>query len=32
MSQLERWLHERIQDPNCPVHYIQIYHELFRRN
>ena len=30
MSQLERWLLERIHEPGCPVHYIQIYHELFR--
>lgn len=31
MSQLECWLYERIQEPGCPIHYIQIYHELFRK-
>ena len=31
MTQLERFLLEKIQDPNCPVHYIMLYHDLFRR-
>ena len=30
MTQLERFLLEKINEPDCPVHYIEIYHSLFR--
>lgn len=30
MTELERWLTERIHRPDCPIHYITIYHTLFR--
>ena len=31
MTQLERFLLGKINEPGCPVHYIQIYHALFRK-
>lgn len=31
MSHLEFWLWRKTQEPNCPIHFIEIYHELFRK-
>ncbi len=31
MSHLEFWLWRKTQEPNCPLHWVEIYHELFRK-
>lgn len=29
MNQLERFLLAKINEPGCPIHFIEIYHQLF---
>ena len=31
MSHLEFFLWRKTQEPNCPIHFIELYNELFRR-
>lgn len=30
MTHLEFFLYRKIQEPDCPAHFIEIYHQLFR--